>query len=178
MQTLKPNNLVIIDESGCHLNMFLPYARACGGERISMPAPFIKGNKLSIIGAISINSVESALYGEWNTDSDMFLEFIQQNIVPRLTKDKVVILDNIGFHKKEAVVSAIESTGAKILFLPPYSPEYSPIENMWSKIKQILRKLSPRSIAEFSKAITHAFKSITKSDLFGWFKHCGYKVGL
>lgn len=178
MQSLDPKELVVIDESGCYLNMTLPYARAYGGERVAMPQPFVRGNKLSVIGAISISSVESALYGEWNTDADIFLTFIRQNIVPKLTKSKVVILDNIGFHKTEHVISAIENTGARVLFLPPYSPEFSPIENMWSKIKQILRKLSPRTIVEFNKAISQAFNLITKDDLFGWFKYCGYKVGL
>ena len=173
MQALNPKDLIVIDESGCYLNMTLPYGRAYGKERVSFPKPFTKKNKVSIIGAVSVDT----LYGEWNTDYDIFLTFIEQKIVPKLSKNKVVILDNVPFHKKQKVIDAIENAGAKVLFLPPYSPEFSPIENMWSKIKQMLKKLAPRTMSEFNKAISIAFNAITKENLFGWFKHCGYEVG-
>jgi transposase len=72
----------------------------------------------------------------------------------------------------------IESTGAKIIFLPPYSPDLNPIENMWSKVKNTLRKLAPRTTRAFNKCIKIAFGGVTKNDLLGWFKHCGYEGGL
>src|SRR5581483_8667916 len=97
---------------------------------------------------------------------------------PQLKKKHIVIMDNVKFHLQEAVAIAIESKGAKVIFLPPYSPDFSPIENMWSKIKNTLRKLAPRTLKEFKKSIQIAFKQVGQSDLINWFKHCGYTCGL
>ena len=176
MSTLITDNLIILDEAGCHLNMTLSYARANGGDRIKMPSAFIKGPKLSIIGAVSTKGIEASMYGEWNTDGEIFTVFVKELLVPRLSAGKIVIMDNVKFHSSSKAVKAIEDTGANIIFLPPYSPEFSPIENMWSKVKQTLRKLEPRSCMEFRKAIKTVFLQITQSDLLGWFKHCGYCV--
>lgn len=174
MKNLNPKNLIVIDESGCHLNMTLSHARATGGQRIKMPSAFRKGPKISLIGAISEKSIEAAVYGEWNANGNIFSSFIETYLVPKLSKEKIVIMDNVKFHKTEKAVKAIENTGATILFLPPYSPELSPIENMWSKLKQLLRKSEPRNLKAFRKSIKKAFLEITESDLMGWFKHCGY----
>ena len=152
------------------------YARVEGGERIYMPVPFVKGKKISLIGAVSIHSVEAAWYGEWNTNGEIFIKFIETQLVPKLSRKNVIIMDNIQFHKSQMVIKAIKKTGAKIMFLPPYSPEFSPIENMWSKIKLVLRRLAPRSIKAFSKAISQAFSEVKATDLLGWFNHCGYSA--
>lgn len=156
--------------------MILSYARANGGERISMPVPFIKGTKISLIGAISPHGVEAAVYGQWNANGDIFLTFLKEQLIPKLTSDNIIIMDNIQFHKLQTVINAIEATGAKIMFLPPYSPDLSPIENMWSKIKQKLKRLAPRSMKAFNQAISKAFLEVKETDLMGWFKHCGFQV--
>ena len=83
-------------------------------------------------------------------------------------------MDNVKFHLQESITNKIEEKGAKVVFLPPYSPDFSPIENMWSKIKNSLRKLAPRTLKEFQKSIRIAFEEISKSDLVNWYKHCGY----
>jgi len=83
-------------------------------------------------------------------------------------------MDNVNFHNSKKIQELVESRGATILFLPPYTPEHSPIENMWSKIKQILKTESPKTIKEFARSIKKAFLSIASSDLYGWFAHCGY----
>ena len=85
-------------------------------------------------------------------------------------------MDNVSFHKVVGVKEAIEETGAILLYLPPYSPDLSPIENMWSKIKSSLRRLSPRTRGQFKRAIRIAFESVSKKDLVSWFKHCGYNI--
>lgn len=174
MPKLNIDDLIVLDESGCHFNMTLPYARATGGKRVAMPIPFKRGSKISVIGAISSDSVEAAIYGKWNTDGEIFTAFVKQCLAPKLSAGKIVIMDNVKFHSTKKAVEAINKTGATILFLPPYSPELSPIENMWSKIKQLLKILEPKSWKTFKKAIAKAFAEIKKSDLFGWFKHCGY----
>jgi transposase len=169
-------DLIFIDESGANLCMIREYARIVGGERIKMPVPAGHGPKLSMISAISVDEVVTSMYGEWSTDGEIFMTFIEKCLVPKLSPGKTVILDNVPFHKNKRVKEAIEATGAKIKFLPPYSPDFSPIENMWSKVKSILRKFAPRTLGDFKRVIKKAFTSISQTDLIGWFKHCGYVV--
>ena len=151
------------------------YARAIGGARMKMPKPFIRGSNISIISAIGFNEIVAALYGEWATDGAIFLTFIEECFVPNLKAHHVVILDNVSFHKIERVRVAIERTGATLEYLPGYSPDFSPIENMWSKIKTSLRKFMPRTTKEFKSAISKSFKSITQDDLKSWYNYCGYR---
>jgi len=138
--------------------------------------PYIRGSKYTVIGAVSTAGAEAALYGEWSTDGEIFLSFVKKQLVPRLSSSKVVIMDNVSFHKVVGVREAIEETGAILVFLPPYSPDLSPIENMWSKIKSILRKFAPRTKAQFRRVIRIAFKAVAEQDLISWFKHCGYSI--
>jgi transposase len=152
------------------------YARAFGGERVKCPKPFNRGSRYSIIGAITSEEIIAAMYGEWSTNGDIFLEFLEHSLCPKLEPRHKVILDNVSFHKINAAVELIESTGAEIIYLPPYSPEFSPIENMWSKIKTSLRGFAAKTNDEFQKAIMVAFKAIKSSDLENWFEHCGYKL--
>lgn len=154
------------------------YARIEGGQRIKMPIPFEHGPQYSMISAISIHRVEAALYGEWATNGEIFYAFIEQSLAPQLKPRHTVIMDNVKFHLQARIKELIESTGAKVIFLPPYSPDLNPIENMWSKVKNILSKLAPRTSRKFKKSIRIAFEAITKTDLIGWFKHCGYEGGL
>lgn len=170
------SRLIFLDESGANLSFCRDYARIVGGARIKLPKPHARGNYYSLISAIGLDRVKAALYRRWATNGEIFLTFIRHSLVPQLQVDDIVLMDNINFHKAPAVKEAIESVGARLLFLPPYSPDFSPIENMWSKIKSILRKVAPRTERQFKKAVAHAFKSITKNDLLGWFKHCGYQV--
>jgi transposase len=178
MKCLHAKDLIFIDESGANLRMTTAYARIEGGKRIKMPVPFDHGPQFSMIGAISINKIEAALYGEWATNGEIFFTFIERSLLPQLKPKHIVIMDNVKFHLQTRIKEAIESRGAKIIFLPPYSPDLNPIENMWSKIKNTLRKLMPRTTRAFKKAIRIAFEEINKLDLVGWFKHCGYKGGL
>ena len=150
------------------------YGGAVGGQRVKMLVPFNRGKQLSMIGAISTTKIEAALYGEWATNGEIFLTFIETQLLPQLKANHVVIMDNIKFHQQAEVAVLIESVGAKVVFLPPYSPDLSPIENMWSKIKNTLRRLAPRNMPTFNKAIRIAFNQVNTTDLANWFKHCGY----
>lgn len=176
MSEMLVNDLIFIDESGASLRMAREYARTAGGERIKMLVPASHGPKLSIISAISAQEVVTTMYGEWSTDGEIFSTFIEKCLVPKLSAGKIVLLDNVAFHNTSRIQTAIESVGAKIKFLPAYSPDFSPIENMWSKIKTVLRKFSPRTLKEFKKAIKEAFASISTTDLLSWFRHCGYNI--
>jgi transposase len=173
-QKLNIEDLIFIDESGANLSFCRGYARAIGGKRVKYACPYPRGNKYTMISAISVASIKAALYGEWSADGEIFLEFVKKQLVPQLNIGNVVIVDNVSFHKVAGVKEVIEETGAHLFFLPPYSPDLSPIEMMWSKIKSFLRKISPRTKDQFKKAIRMAFEGIVASDLVSWFKHCGY----
>ena len=150
------------------------YGRAYGAARATITAPYKRGNFMTIFGAISLNKIEAVTYTEGPGNSDAFTCFINDYLCPSLKSCHVVIMDNVSFHKAEKVRFAIESKGAKLIYSPPYSPEFSPIEEMWSKIKILLRKFSARTKKKFNEAITKALMAVTKSDLFGWFNHAGY----
>lgn len=150
------------------------YGRIIGGSRIRDGVPYARGHTYSLISAIGIEEVKASLYGEWAVNGDIFLTYIEKCLLPRLQTGDIVIMDNVNFHKHKIVQQLIEKVGARVKFLPAYSPDFSPIENMWSKIKSVLRKYAPRTERAFNKAIKIAFNSITQDDIRGWFKHCGY----
>ncbi len=160
---------------GAYLNMVLNYARAPIGQRVHMPKPFNRGMKLSVIGAISTARVEASLYGPWATDGDIFYHFIAHDLCPILQPHHIVLLDNVGFHKTQRVQDAIHATGASIDFLPPYSPDFNPIEMAWSFVKNILQEIEARTLASFQKALKYALEKITENKLLGWFQHAGYR---
>ena len=99
-----------------------------------------------------------------------------QFLIPKLGSGKYVVMDNVRFHKSDLIVSLIKSTGAQVVFLPPYSPDLSPIENMWSKIKEFLKRFKPRSDAEFHTGLAMALDTVDEDDLQGWYEACGYNV--
>lgn len=166
--------LVFIDQSGAHLGYDRDYARIIGGGRIEDNKPYIRNSLYTMISAISSQRVHAAMYGEWSANGEIFTAFIRDELVPTLTHQHIVLMDNVSFHKVKAISPLIEATGAKLVYLPAYSPDFNPIEQMWSKIKSILKKLKPRTKAQFKRAIKIAFESVNASDLEGWFAHCGY----
>ena len=95
---------------------------------------------------------------------------------PRLRKGDVVVLDNLGAHRASRIEEVAAERGAQVLWLAPYSPDFSPIEQCWSKIKAYLRGAKARTEDELNKALAHAIGLVTKADIRGWFKHCGYRV--
>lgn len=149
------------------------YGRAYAGERATTYTPYHRGNKLTMISAISVNEVEAAMYLEGSADGETFLHFLEKHLCPVLKAHHTVVMDNVSFHKVKGVTQMIEATGAQIEYLPPYHPEFNPIEEMWSKLKLILRQRSARTLRDFKKSIKHAFQGIVKSDLEGWYKHAG-----
>jgi transposase len=150
------------------------YGRALGQERAFLSSPFRRTKNMTIIGAIDYEKVMAATYGQWAANGEIFLQFLEQQLCPKLKPHHVVIMDNVRFHQVTGVRDLIEATGARLIYLPPYHPELNPIENMWSKIKNSLRTSSSRTNRTFKKAIRVAFENIHDSDLQGWFKHAGY----
>ena len=128
----------------------------------------------TLIAGIGLRGPCAPWLFEGAMDGEMFLAWVVQGLVPTLQKGDVVILDNLATHKVQGVCDAIEAVGARILYLPPYSPDYNPIENMWSKIKQILRSQIPRTHSELIAAAKIAFQAISPSDCQGFFLNAKY----
>ena len=171
-----PKDLIVLDESSVNTAMTRRYARAKKGQRAYASAPRNWGKNVTMICAISIQKVETGLILEGAIDGQMFLLFVQQWLVPLLGPGKVVVMDNLSVHKVAGVREAIEAVGARVEYLPPYSPDFSPIEPMFSKVKTFLRGISARTQDLLLEAIPRALDTVTASDLCGWFTHCGYHV--
>ena len=150
------------------------YARAPKGERAVGTAPINYGKNVSILGALSSKGVVAAMTVEGATDGDVFMVFLEQVLAPELKPGDVVIMDNLSVHKIDGVCKLIEKNGAELIYLPPYSPDLSPIEPCWSKIKTFLRRQGARCKETLNQAISKALSSVTSQDACGWFNHCGY----
>ena len=173
---IDPHRLKVIDESGVNISMTRLYGRAPKGERVPGSVPHNHGSNVTIIGSISLEGVDAAMSFEGAVNGDIFRVFVDQVLAPTLREGDVVLMDNLPSHKVSGIEEAIQSRGAQLLYLPPYSPDFSPIEECWSKVKAWLKKIEARTIEALYEAIEHAFDEVTRSDLVGWFRHCGYAV--
>ena len=163
-----------IDETGVNIAMARLYARATGGSRAQGAVPKNWGDNISLIGSLCIDGRMSAMTLPGSADSLAFLAYLEKILLPTLCKDDVVVMDNLSVHKSVVVRETIERCGAKLLFLPPYSPDMNPIEQCWSKIKTALRAAAARSIELLDLAVSAAIASVTAQDSRGWFGHSGY----
>ena len=152
------------------------YGRAEGGSRVKMPKPMAHGDKFSMISVISVLGIIALTYCKNAVNGCIFIKFIEKFLLKNLRPGQTIFLDNIKFHKAEIAQKLVESVGAKLVFLPPYSPDLSPIENMWSKIKHFIKKLMPRTQGEFHSALCSALNELNDSDFEEWYEHCGYAL--
>ena len=174
MNKFNIKNLVFIDESGIQNNMTRFYGRIIGGGRLHESVPGATWDTTSMISSIRYNGTTAAMTVNGATDANVFEVYISEILCPTIGKDDIIIMDNLNTHKASGIRESIEATGATLLYLPPYSPDFNPIEKMWSKIKAYLRKAKARSPKALEQAISDAFHSITDSDAHGWFSSCGY----
>jgi transposase len=167
-------NLIFLDESGVNLSFIRKCARALPGQRAYAQKPNRKGKNVSGIGAISLKGLLTQWSGLGSIDALTFDAFIAQKLVPQLWPGAVVIMDNCSIHKSDELEALIIAAGAHLIYLPPYSPDFSPIENCWSKIKNILRRIGARTYPDLLQALDAAFAQVTIENLLGWFTHCCY----
>lgn len=154
------------------------YARALCGERAHGYVPRNRGTVTTMIGALGLEGVRAMMTVEGATDGEVFEAFVQQLLVPKLNPGDIVILDNVGAHKPQSALDRIRAAGARVMFLPPYSPDLNPIECCWSKIKALLKKFEALTLATLDAAIARAMELVTPGDAQGWFIHCGYRAQL
>jgi transposase len=171
---VKLNDLVFLDEFGATTNMTRRRARGPRGRRVVGKTPHGHWKIISTIAALTTSGIVTGCTFDGATDTEMFLGFVQHMLVPRLKAGQVVVMDNLPAHKSAKVDELIAAAGARALRLPPYSPDFNPIEMAISKIKALLRKLGKRSVTELLQAIGQALGSITQSDAVNFIRHCGY----
>ena len=173
--TVDPRNLVFIDETGMHLGLTRLYGRAPKGERLyDSESPGNQGQNISLIGGMSIDGLIATMSIVGSVNTDVFLFYVQEILIPQLWVGAIVLMDNLPVHHAQVVREAIEAVGAKVVFLPPYSPDLSPIELCGSKLKQLLRSAKARTQDALDQALTQIINEcISSDDALGWFNHCG-----
>jgi transposase len=173
---LDPADFVFVDECGSHIALTPQYAWAPRGARATGAVPHDRGQNLTLIAALTPGGLGAAMTLDGATDALAFAAYVGALLVPTLRPGQVVILDNLSAHKGDAVRALIEAAGCALLFLPPYSPDFAPIEQAFSKLKAALRRAGARTRAALEAAIRDALDAITAADATGWFRHCGYPL--
>jgi len=165
-----------VDESGTNLAMTPRYGRAPRGQRAVGAAPRNHGPNVTLLAAMSGAGITAAMTMTGTTDGAVFALFVDHVLVPTLRPGQVVIWDNLSVHKNHKLRRSIEAAGCQLRFLPPYSPDFSPIEHAFSKLKTALRRASARDRPALEHAITVGLATITADDAAAWFRHCGYAL--
>lgn len=152
------------------------YGWAPRRERVSEAVPAGHWRTLTVLAALTLDGMLASMSIESPTDGDVFLAFLEQVLGPKLQPGHVVVLDNLSAHKVDGVRELIEGRGAQLLYLPPYSPDFNPIEQAWSKLKQLLRGAKARLLDQLEPAIARAIAAITPQNAQAFFRNCGYGV--
>lgn len=173
---MKAEDLVFIDETGSQAGMATAYGWSEKGSRLTDQIPCARGPNTTIIGALTLSGLSAIMTVQGGVGGDVFKAYVDEVLVPTLRPGQVVVMDNVRFHKVEGVAEAIHAAGCEVLYLPPYSPELNPIEECWSKVKNLLRKARPTSFNEITNALAELLDHIRPDDAKGWFVHAGYRV--
>jgi transposase len=148
--------------------------RAPRGQRVHGTAPHGHWNSTTIIGAMRMDGSTACMTLDGATDADVFRVYVSEILCPKLRPGDLVVMDNLSSHKNEQTLELIRQRGADVLFLPAYSPDFNPIEKMWSKVKNTLRSLEARTESSLIQAIGQALEGITRQDTINWVVSCGY----
>jgi len=168
--------LQFVDESGVNLAMTRLYGRAPAGQRVVGSVPQNYGPNVTMLGALGVYGLQAVMTVDGATDTAVFRTYVKQVLGPTLRPGDIVVMDNLQAHKAVGVQQAIARRGARLLYLPPYSPDLSPIEPCWSKVKTALRKAKARTRGALDTAMAEVMLTVSLTDAWGWFKHCGYPL--
>jgi transposase len=172
VKQIEPQRLIFVDETGVTTAMTPAYAWAPRGERAYASAPGA-WESVTVIAAMGLDGVRAPLIVPGAANAATFESYVEQVLVPALHEGDVVVFDNLSAHLGPAVAEAIEAAGASVLPLPPYSPDYTPIEEMFSKFKEFLRRVAARAKGDLYNAIADALREVTEQDIIGWFQNAG-----
>ena len=165
---------MFLDESNAKTTMTRLYGRAPRGERVKDYVPDGRWHSMTMLTALRHDGTTTAMVYEGGTDIMAMQTFAESFFKATLKPGDIVAMDNLTSHRNPEVVAAIEATGAEVWFLPRYSPDYNPIEEMWSKVKSYLRKVAARTEDALIQAIREALENVTAQDAAGWYGHSGY----
>jgi transposase len=171
---LDPERLVFIDETGASTKMARLYGRAPRGQRLRAGLPHGHWKTTTFVGALRLTGMTAPMVLDGPMTGAWFLAYVEQVLVPTLRPGDVVILDNLPAHKAIAVRQAIEAAGARLLFLPPYSPDFNPIENAFAKLKALLRRAAARTVDELWRVIGDSLDAFSPAECANYFASTGY----
>ena len=173
---INAKRLIFIDETWSKTNMTRLRGRAPRGERLIDKTPHGHWKTTTLIAALGITGVSCSTVVDGAVNGDVFEAFVEQVLVPELRTGDVVIMDNLSSHKRARVRELIEAAGARLVFLPAYSPDLNPIELIFAKIKQLLRSLACRTRDALWNAMQSVLDQVTPDDARNCYKHCGYTL--
>ena len=171
-----PTHLKFIDECGVHLGLTRLYGRAAPGQRVVEATPGYSGPNYTLVAALGLNRVSAPWLLQGALNGMAFETYVDQILGPTLKPGDVVLIDNLSAHKGGTIQRVIETRHARVVFLPPYSPDLNPIEKCWAKVKTALRATKARTFEALVDAVCQALRSITAEDAVAWFAHCGYAI--
>jgi transposase len=171
-----PQDLVFVDECSSHIALTRLYARAEGGARAVGVIPRNHGTPTTLVAALAPTGLGAVLSFPGACDRAAFRVYVRDLLAPPLRPGQSVVVDNLTVHKDPQIAAVLAGRGCELRFLPPYSPDFTPVELAMSKLKTTLRRLAPRTQDTLDQAITIAVDEITPQDARHWFKHCGYSL--
>jgi len=174
MRAVDPTRLVFVDECGTHTSMTRRRARAVRGVRARGSVPRNRGPVTTLLAGVSLAGMSPAMTVEGGTDTAVFATYLEHFLLPSLAPGTVVVVDNVGAHQPEQIRALVAAAGCLLVFLPAYSPDLSPIEEAFSKLKALIKAAAARTRAALDAAIATALTAITAADIAGWFAHAGY----
>jgi transposase len=173
-ESIDPERLVFLDETSLKTDLTRLRGWAEGGERLVEAIPGGKWQTNTLVQAVALDGTRAAMVLDGPINGESFVGFCEWLLVPALYPGDLVVMDNLSSHKSASVVRAIEAVGAQVVYLPPYSPDLNPIENVFSKVKQLIRGIRPRTFRQIVKAAKQVLHKITLDDLEAMYLHCGY----
>jgi transposase len=165
-----------LDESSINLDLTRLYGRAAPDQRVVDSVPQPSGPQTTTLAVIGWTGISAPLVLSGAVNGSVFYGYIEQCVVPTLQSGDILFMDNLSAHKVAGLEELIRSCGAHLIYLPPYSADFNPIELAWSKVKTILRRLKARTLPDLIEALKHALQAITPQDIRAWFAHCGYAI--
>lgn len=175
-EEIDARRLVFVDEMGTNISLSPLYAWAPKGERAYCSVPRNRGPNTTLLSSMSVEGMGLSLAVEGATNREVFETYVEQILTPTLRTGQVVVMDNLTAHKGERVKELIERRGCELLYLPPYSPDFNPIEEAFAKIKSLMRKAEARTREALLAAMGTAISTLSAQDARGFFEHCGYRV--
>lgn len=179
MQQIQPyscENFVFLDESGLYLNMQRSIGRSLMGHRAYDCKLGNQREHFSYLAALSLDGIMASMTVDGSTDTNVFMTFLSEMLIPKLEKPKILIMDNLSVHKVKQVQEFVNDHHHRLIYLPPYSPYLNPIELFFSKIKGHLKNLTTKTRELLEIGLNEAIKKVCESDIKNWFSHCGYVV--